>query len=78
MENPESPPPDPLEPGPAGIDPGQLSAEDEVPEADRVEQAQPVEAGRFREARGERREVDEADWIDQGIVEGDDNDREHT
>jgi hypothetical protein len=78
MENPESPRPDPLEPGPSGIDPGELSVDGEVPEADRIEQAQPVEVDRFREARGERPEVDEADWIDQGIVEGDDDDREHT
>jgi hypothetical protein len=78
MENPESPRTDPLEPGPSGIDPGQLSEDDEVPEADRIEQAQPVEAGRLREARGERPEVDEADWIDQGIVEADEDDRDHT
>jgi len=71
MENPESPRPDQLEPSPSGIDFGQLSEEGKVPEADRIEQAQPVEADRFREARGERPEVDEADWIDQGIVEGD-------
>jgi hypothetical protein len=77
MENPESHRPDPLEPGPSGIDPRDLSVNGEVPEADRIEQAQPVEAERFREARGERREVDEADWIDQGIVEGDDDDRGH-
>jgi hypothetical protein len=78
MENPESPPPDPLEPSPAGVDPRRLSGDDEAPEADRIEQAQSVEAGRVREARDERPEVDEADWIDQGIVEGDDDDREHT
>jgi hypothetical protein len=78
MENPESPRTDPLEPSPSGIDPGQLSEDDEVPEADRIEQAQPVEAGRLREARGERPEVDEADWIDQGIVEADEDDRDHT
>jgi hypothetical protein len=78
MEHPESPRPDPLEPGPSGIDPRELSADGEIPEADRIEQAQTVEADRFRESRGERPEVDEADWIDQGIVEGDDDDREHT
>jgi hypothetical protein len=78
MENPESPRPDPLEPSPRGIDPGQLSQDDEVPEADQIEQAQPVEAGRLREARSERPEVDEADWIDQGIVEADEDDRDHT
>jgi hypothetical protein len=78
MEHPESPRPDPRDPSPSGIDPRQLSVDDEVPEADRIEQAQPVEADRFRDARGERPEVDEADWIDQGIVEGGDDDREHT
>jgi hypothetical protein len=78
MENPESPPPEPLEPTPSGIDPRQLPVDGEVPEADRFEQAQPVEVGRVREARGERPEVDEADWLDQGIVESDDDDRDHT
>jgi hypothetical protein len=67
-----------LEPGPSDIEPGVLSESGEVPEADRIEQAQPVEAGRLREVRGERPEVDEADWIDQGIVEGDEDDRDHT
>lgn len=69
MEHPESPRPDPLE----SVLP---SEEGEVPEADRIEQAQPVEPDRYREARGERPEVDEADWIDQGIVEGNDDHRE--
>jgi hypothetical protein len=78
MDSPESPRPDPLEPGPSGLDPGELAVDGEIPEADRIEQAQTVKAERFREARGERPEVDEADWIDQGIVEGDDDDREHT
>lgn len=78
MENPESPPPDPSEPNSSGVDPPEPSVDGEAPEADRFEQAQPVEAGRVREARGERPEVDEADWIDQGIVEPDDDDHEHT
>lgn len=78
MENPERARSDPSEPSPSGIDPDQLSEGNEVPEADRIEQAQPVETGRLREARGERPEVDEADWIDQGIVEGDEDDRDRT
>ena len=78
MDNPESPRPDPSDLSPSGIDLSQLSEEGEVPEADRIDQARPVEADRFREAGGERPEVDEADWIDQGIVEGDDDEHERT
>ena len=54
---------------------GPLSSS-EVPEADRIEQAVPVDlAGRARDYRGERPEADEADWIDQGIVEERDDER---
>jgi hypothetical protein len=77
MEHPESPLPVQFEPRSSGIDLQELSMDDEVPEADRIEQAQSVEADRFRDTRGERTEVDEADWIDQGIVEADDDDRDH-
>ena len=51
-------------------------ADGEVPEADSIEQAIPAEPlGRAREHRGDRPEADEADWIDQGIVEDRDDER---
>jgi hypothetical protein len=51
-------------------------ASSEVPEADSIEQALPANsAGRAREYRGERPEADEADWIDQGIIEDRDDER---
>ena len=77
MENPETPQPDPEGQSPSDVDPGELSRHGEVPEADRIEQALPTEEGRIREPRGERPEVDEADWLDQGIVENGDDDRDH-
>jgi hypothetical protein len=77
MENPETPQADPVGQSPSGIDPGELSGNGEVPEADRIEQALPTEEGRIRELRGERPEVDVADWLDQGIVEDGDDDRDH-
>jgi hypothetical protein len=57
--------------------PGGPVARSEVPEADGIEQALPAAtSGRGREQRGDRPEADEADWLDQGIVEDvDDDDR---
>jgi hypothetical protein len=57
--------------------PGGPVARREVPEADGIEQSLPAAAsGRGREQRNERPEADEADWLDQGIVEEvDDDDR---
>jgi hypothetical protein len=55
--------------------PGRPVARGEVPEADGIEQALPAAAsGRGREQWGERPEADEADWLDQGIVEDPDDD----
>jgi hypothetical protein len=66
-----SPADDPLDGRPIGS-----LASSEVPEADSIEQAVPVDpAGRARDYRGERPEADEADWIDQGIVEDRDEER---
>ncbi|HEY6623519.1 MAG TPA: hypothetical protein VIX85_06800 [Acidimicrobiales bacterium] len=62
---------DPLDGPPSGP-----LANSEVPEADSIEQAVPVDStGRARDYRGERPEADEADWIDQGIVEDRDDER---
>jgi hypothetical protein len=75
MENPEMP--HPTEHRPSDIDTRGLSVDDEVPEADRIEQAIPVEVEevRLREPAGDHPEVDEADWLDQRTLEvGDDDD----